>query len=49
MKVICTKEEKEAMIDLIVTSQNCFYTWKCCGNCKECIEQHIEFDTGDNE
>ena len=51
MKIICTKTEKENLIDCICSSQFCpFGNMLCVGiNCEHCFPNNVEWDVKDIE
>lgn len=49
MKIICTESEKRAVINALADTSACYGTKDCDGNCKECVENYIEWDIKDGE
>ena len=49
MKIICTESEKRYVINALSETQVCFGTKECQGNCKECVEDYIDWEIEDGE
>ena len=49
MKIICTESEKQAVINALADTPACYGTGDCNGNCKECVENYIEWEIKDGD
>lgn len=51
MKIICTKQEKEDLVEILTAAAWCYWEEKCESDmsCSDCIECHIEWEIKDSE